>query len=426
MFNYIIQQAWKLTCLSTFCSSIVFGLIFWKQESLLYFPKLSGLPRHLSSNPKGYRNPSEYKVPYSSHIIKTSDGVSIHAWFIYHSSYRPADGQSLPTIIFFHGNAGNIGMRLPNAIQMYQHLRANILLVEYRGFGDSPDDNYLNDSKIAVRPTERGLKLDAEAALRFLKDELKNEGKVDTRKLFVFGRSLGGAVALHLAHYAEHTLGEPLAGVIVENTFLSISKMVDSIFPILTPFKRVLLRIGWDNSSIINKLRKTPILFLAGDDDEIVPHSHMISLHRSSIQARSSSTSSISSADEGCNVSLHIVKGGRHNDTWVSGGKAYWDAIGFFILRFLTGDELSNETKRSSSLSGVEVDMGSEALSQSSLSLPTEDVSETKDDVKTFTTRSSIPIMPSGIMGMAREATKSSTVSVGGNSYHAPDTKKKD
>ena len=83
-------------------------------------------------------------------------------------------------------------MRLPNAIQMYQHLRANILLVEYRGFGDSPDDNYLNDSKIAVRPTERGLKLDAEAALRFLKDELKNEGKVDTRKLFVFGRSLGG------------------------------------------------------------------------------------------------------------------------------------------------------------------------------------------------------------------------------------------
>ena len=202
--------------------------------------------------------------------------------------------------------------------------------------------------------------------------------------------------------------------------------MVDSIFPILTPFKRVLLRIGWDNSSIINKLRKNPILFLAGDDDEIVPHSHMISLHRSSIQARSSSTSSISSTDEGYNVSLHIVKGGRHNDTWVSGGKAYWDAIGFFILRFLTGDELSNETKRSSSLSGVEVDMGSEALSQSSLSLPTEDVSESKDDVKTFTTRSSIPIMPSGIMGMAREATKSSTVSVGGNSYHAPDTKKKD
>jgi hypothetical protein len=44
-----------------------------------------------------------------------------------------AEWTKAPTIIFFHGNAGNIGLRLPNALQMLQYLNVNVLLVEYRG-----------------------------------------------------------------------------------------------------------------------------------------------------------------------------------------------------------------------------------------------------------------------------------------------------
>ena len=98
-------------------------------------------------------------------------------------------------------NCRNIGLRLPNAIQMFHYLNANVFLVEYRGYGDSDD----------ATPSEMGLKLDSEAALRFI----SKHQSVDPDRVFVFGRSLGGAVAFHLAEYAAR-FDIPLAGVIVE------------------------------------------------------------------------------------------------------------------------------------------------------------------------------------------------------------------
>ena len=107
----------------------------------------------------------------------------------------------LPTIIFFHGNAGNIGLRLPNAIQMYHYLTANIWLIEYRGYGDSDD----------AKPTEDGLKLDAEGIMNYINVHANTRQlyNVDPRRLFVFGRSLGGAVAFHMAQYAQQTPQSP-------------------------------------------------------------------------------------------------------------------------------------------------------------------------------------------------------------------------
>ena len=285
-----------------------------QQESLLYFPSIGGVPRHPSQNPRRYRSPSEHNIPFETHIIQCADGTSIHSWLLYHpENNKRGSSSSVPTIIFFHGNAGNIGLRLPNAIQMYHYLKANIWLIEYRGYGDSDD----------VKPTEKGLQLDAEGVMNYINTH-SNTSKlqyVDPKRLFVFGRSLGGAVAFHMAQYSQSLKQQQhqLAGVIVENTFLSISEMVDHLMPYVAPFKMLILRMQWNSGTIVPTLR-IPTLFLAGAKDTLVPHSHMLELYN---RMKSSKVENL--------VRMHIVDDGTHNETWMQGGKTYWLAIQRFM-----------------------------------------------------------------------------------------------
>jgi fermentation-respiration switch protein FrsA (DUF1100 family) len=282
--------------------------------------------------------------------------------------------------MFFHGNAGNIGLRLPNAVQMYQHLQCNILLVEYRGYGDSD----------SVKPGEAGLKLDAEAALRFM----HKHPLVDVSQLYVFGRSLGGAVAFHMAQYAERHASEyPLAGIIVENTFLSISKMVDQLMPLVAPLKGLVLRIGWNSEEIAPLLTKTPILYLAGSQDQLVPHNHMTELFQLS-------------KDAGSMARMHIVENGTHNETWMQGGRKYWERISRFFAEVHAfqrtgGYQSSMSSMEDVSLTDVSVGMGSDAAGAAP---------------------SSIPTMPLNLVGMAKEAT--SKVMAGASSSTQNDKKK--
>jgi pimeloyl-ACP methyl ester carboxylesterase len=280
---------------------IALGLLFVNQEKLLYIPQLeSDIPRTNLANPPGYRTPLEYNLPFEEHWIRTEDGIDIHAWLLLQRS------SSKPTIVFFHGNAGNIGIRLPNAQQIYELLDCNVLMVEYRGYGDS-----LGDS----RPTEVGLKLDGEAAVKFIQEH----PKVDPSKIILFGRSLGGAVAFHVAKKWQDSEGFiPLAGMMVENTFCSIDAMVGILFPFLRPVvKGPLLKMHW-NSKEIAKSLTLPILYLAGEDDEIIPHSQMKYLYKISQGASRLAL-------------FHKVSKGMHNDTWIQGGRLYWSVILQFV-----------------------------------------------------------------------------------------------
>mmetsp|Transcript_23737 Transcript_23737/g.27294 ORF Transcript_23737/g.27294 Transcript_23737/m.27294 type:complete len:181 (+) Transcript_23737:24-566(+) len=130
------------------------------------------------NNPLGFRNPSEQDLEYDDIEIITKDKVKLCGWFIYHSN--PKD---YPTIIFFHGNAGNIGNRLANMKILFEESKANIVIVGYRGYGHSQGS-----------PSESGLQLDSEAVL----DWTLSCSNIDPSRIFVFGRSMGGAVSIYL------------------------------------------------------------------------------------------------------------------------------------------------------------------------------------------------------------------------------------
>jgi len=351
----LVKMTFRVGTFALSLTTLVATLLYFKQDSMLYFPEISGLSRRPNQNPAQYRSPEEHQVPYENLYIECEDGVTIHAWLV----LRTWEKNDLPTLIFFHGNAGNIGLRLPNALHMLQYLNANVLMVEYRGYGDSD----------SVTPNEKGLKLDAQAALKFI----AKHPKIDASKLFLFGRSLGGAVAFDLAQYAEQN-NIPLAGVIVENTFLSIAKMVDQLMPLIAPLKSLVLRIGWNSGDIVPHLT-LPVLYLAGQKDELVPHSQMLELLKTTTKSRL--------------PKIHIVKRGTHNETWLKGGQAYWDAIKQFLAEAQEGAGSAPVSSQPESSTWLGTDSDS-----------------------------AIPIMPSGLMGIAMESIRDS------DGEQAPDKKK--
>jgi hypothetical protein len=301
------------TTLTVGLVAVGLGLLYRNQERLLYFPTVGDLPRHNAQNPRGYRHPGSFSPDYSDHRMPSAvDGVAVHGWFMPATRGSDDTPSKLPVLLFFHGNAGNIGLRLPNAKAFLRHVHGvHLLLVDYRGFGDSDD---------AV-PTEEGLQRDAVAAWDYVRTELATQRPdVDASQIYVFGRSLGGAVAVYLAAHAE-AAGAPLAACLLENTFTSISAMVDQVLPFLSPIKRWVLTIGWNSLALVQqgRLRQTPLLFLAGDADALVPHAHMKALQKAAVST---------------NIPLvqwHVIAGGTHNESWVQGGRPYWQAVADFV-----------------------------------------------------------------------------------------------
>ena len=109
----------------------------------------------------------------------------------------------------FHGNAGNIGHRVPIAKVLEEHVGCNVLMLEYRGYGLSTGT-----------PDEAGINIDAQTALDYIRNQKETEGG----KIVVFGQSLGGAVAIELV--AKNQDVGDIVGLILENTFISIRDMI--------------------------------------------------------------------------------------------------------------------------------------------------------------------------------------------------------
>ena len=171
-------------------------------------------------------------------FFTAEDGVRIHAF------YLPAPG-ARRALLFLHGNAGNASHRLPNAADLVQ-LECSVLVIDYRGYGLSEG-----------RATEAGVYADARAGLAHL---VEQRGFPESR-VIVFGRSLGGAVAVDLAQERE------LAGVILESTFPSIADIVSN-----GPggaWLGALAGRRFESAAKIGRIR-APLLYFHGDRDEVI------------------------------------------------------------------------------------------------------------------------------------------------------------
>eukprot|EP01084_Bolivina_argentea_P253376 425582_1 len=153
IFIYIFLFIWYCLKFLIYVLLILIFLLWKHQGAILYQRHAPSRKRQLAYNPfPRVRTPQYYKFDFDDFFVTTKDKVNIHCWLI-----RQKNSTECPTIICFHGNAGNIGYRLPNAYYMFRQLQSNIIMVDYRGYGNSEGV-----------PTELGLSYDAESILLHL------------------------------------------------------------------------------------------------------------------------------------------------------------------------------------------------------------------------------------------------------------------
>lgn len=188
--------------------------------------------------------PAALGLEFQERRMETADGVVVTGWWV------PAAPGS-PSVLFLHGNAGNISHRLYHLRHLHEAGLA-VHIVDYRGYGRSPG-----------RPTEEGIFLDARAAWEDLTGALDRAPET----VIFYGESIGSAPALRLALELGAGRGAP-AGLVLEGAFTSALDMARRAFPFL-PVGWV-LRLKMDNLSAVRRLDR-PILFIHGSRDEIVP-----------------------------------------------------------------------------------------------------------------------------------------------------------
>ena len=145
----------------------------------------------------------------------------------------------------------------------------NLVIFGYRGYGKSEGS-----------PSEEGLMIDGIAMAKYVFEDKGAEKHIDRENVFLFGRSLGGAVAAKVA--LEKTF--PFKGIIIENTFTTLGDLVDVMFPFLKHFRKYLLKSKFETINIIGKIKR-PILFCRSEKDELIPKIQMDILYNSAIGA---------------------------------------------------------------------------------------------------------------------------------------------
>lgn len=234
-------------------------------------------------------DPSTVGLDFENARFETSDGVGLHSWFV------PARTDA--TLLWFHGNAGNISHRLDQLKLLHDEIGANILIVGYRGYGDSEGT-----------PSEKGFYADALAALSFLNEH----DDVDATKIIYYGQSLGAAVAAELA--TRH----PPAGLILEAPFTSVADMARHHYRFFPA--RFFVRTRFDTLGRIGSIR-SPLLMIHGARDDIVPIEMARRVFEAALDPKR----------------FEVVQGAGHNDVYVVGGTHYLAALRSFVRRATAG-----------------------------------------------------------------------------------------
>ena len=220
----------RLLLLAAAGYTAVVGALTVLQRSLLYFP--DGEPG----------SPAAVGVPEMRPVrLHTSDGLELLAWYA-----EAAPGH--PTIVYLHGNGGNIAYRGP-LVRPYLDDGFGVVLVSWRGYGGNPG-----------KPTEAGLKEDGRAALRFLEAE-----GVPPQRTVLYGESLGTGVAVPLAAETE------VAALVLDSPYTSAADVAVEQYWFAPA--RLLI---WDRFESLAHMKDVhaPVLVVHGTGDRIIPVHH--------------------------------------------------------------------------------------------------------------------------------------------------------
>lgn len=172
-------------------------------------------------------------------MFHSHDGVKLAGWYV------PA-AEARFTVLFCHGNGGNVSHTL-DALCLFHNMGLNCLVFDYRGYGDSEGS-----------PTEAGTYLDARAAF----DWLTQAKGLPAERIILCGRSLGGAIAAHLAAEVQP------AGLALEGAFTSYADVGACFYPYLPV--RWFAWFRYDTLACIKQVR-CPVMVVHSKDDAVVP-----------------------------------------------------------------------------------------------------------------------------------------------------------
>ncbi|MDO8350396.1 MAG: alpha/beta fold hydrolase [Gallionella sp.] len=233
--------------------------------------------------------PARMGMKYDALRIPVGTGADqgeLDAWWV------PSEQADAPTLVYFHGNYRNIGNNLEHT-QRLHNLGYNVLLADYRGYGRSTGG----------KPSESKVFEDAETIWQYL---IKQRGS-QPGETFIYGHSLGGAIAIDLA--VRHP---EAAGLITESTFTSMQAMGEKDYGFLP--------IGYLLNQRFTSLQKVPqlkipVLFIHGTWDKKVPVEMGRQLYDAAPEPRK----------------LVLIEGGEHNNSGAIGWVEYRDAVTAFV-----------------------------------------------------------------------------------------------
>jgi hypothetical protein len=232
--------------------------------------------------------PADLGLAFEEVWLEAEDAVRLHGWFV--PGPETSDHKEL-LFLWFHGNAGNISHRLENLALLHQKVGCSIFIFDYREYG-------LSQGEVS----KAGTFLDAEAAYRWA----CQKSKAGSEGLILFGRSLGSALAVHLA------VRQPCLGVILEAAFTSSEEMRALYGPFLPPVEPG--AVVYDSMGQIERLR-APVLFIHGSSDLIIPPAMGLALYEKAPEPKR----------------FYLVEAAGHNDTYLTGGEAYFNVIRDFL-----------------------------------------------------------------------------------------------
>ncbi len=254
------------------------------QQSLVFEP-----------SPRMQTTPDRVGLKYEDVRIASGTGSErgeLNAWWI------PAERPLAPTFLYLHGNDNNIGhVREVEYARGFHGMGYNLLMIDYRGYGESTGG----------RPSEAKMYEDAESAWNYL----ITQRALAPRLVFIYGHSLGGAVAIDLA--VRHP---EAAGVIEESSFTSIRAMGAAKFGFAPP--DVLLNSRFDSLGKISRL-KIPLLIIHGTWDKLIPYQMAQQLFDAAPQPKT----------------LKLIEGGEHQNTCFVSRVECGEAFSSFVRQAL-------------------------------------------------------------------------------------------